>query len=319
MVASDYFYADVAMDGAGDFIVVWQSPENQDGSKAGVFGRRFDASSAPSGLEFQVNTFTMDDQRQPAVAMSPAGAFVVTWRSTGQDGDAYGVFARRFDSSGAAQATEFAVNLFTSSDQEHPAAAMGSQGNFIVAWDSFQDGSYRGIFARRFDSAGVSVGSEFQVNAFTINVQFTPQVAMNSDSFFLTWGSAGQDGDVNGVFGRRFAADGTALGTEFGVNTTTSGPQGVSSIAVNEAGHAVATWASVGQDGSGNAAIGQRYLSLAALDVDGNGSSDPLTDGLLVLRYLFGFRGATLINGAVGPNCLRCDSPSIEAYLAARV
>jgi hypothetical protein len=42
----------------------------------------------------------------------------------------------------------------------------------------------------------------------------------------------------------------------------------------------------------------------------------PLTDGLLILRYLFGFRGATLIGSAVGGGCARCDAPSIEAYIA---
>jgi hypothetical protein len=53
-----------------------------------------------------------------------------------------------------------------------------------------------------------------------------------------------------------------------------------------------------------------------ALDVDGNGIKDPLTDGLLTLRYLFGFRGATLITGATGPGCTRCTAVAIEAYLA---
>ena len=54
-----------------------------------------------------------------------------------------------------------------------------------------------------------------------------------------------------------------------------------------------------------------------ALDIDGNGVKSPLTDGLLALRYLFGFRGATLINGAVDTvNCTRCTAVAIEAYLA---
>ena len=30
-----------------------------------------------------------------------------------------------------------------------------------------------------------------------------------------------------------------------------------------------------------------------AYDIDGDGQSDPLTDGLLLLRYLFGFTGAS--------------------------
>ena len=51
------------------------------------------------------------------------------------------------------------------------------------------------------------------------------------------------------------------------------------------------------------------------IDVDGNGTADPLTDALLVLRYLFGFRGATLVDGAVAQDCSRCDAPTIEAYL----
>ncbi len=53
------------------------------------------------------------------------------------------------------------------------------------------------------------------------------------------------------------------------------------------------------------------------LDIDGDGGVEPLTDGLLILRSLFGFSGATLINGAVDlVNCTRCTAPAIEAYLA---
>ena len=53
----------------------------------------------------------------------------------------------------------------------------------------------------------------------------------------------------------------------------------------------------------------------ATLDVDGNGTTEPLTDGLLVLRFLFGFTGATLTTGAVGAGCTRCDAAAIVAYL----
>ena len=59
--------------------------------------------------------------------------------------------------------------------------------------------------------------------------------------------------------------------------------------------------------------------ALLLLDVDGDGSTQALTDGLLVVRYGFGFRGATLIASAIGPGCTRCDIASIEAYLAAHI
>jgi DNA-binding beta-propeller fold protein YncE len=53
-------------------------------------------------------------------------------------------------------------------------------------------------------------------------------------------------------------------------------------------------------------------------DIDGDGQHDALTDALLLLRYLFGFTGSTLITGAVDlTNCTRCTAPEIEAYIAA--
>ena len=55
---------------------------------------------------------------------------------------------------------------------------------------------------------------------------------------------------------------------------------------------------------------------MAELDVDGDGQVDALTDGLLLLRYMFGFRDAVLTAGAVDlVNCTRCTADDIEAYI----
>ena len=51
------------------------------------------------------------------------------------------------------------------------------------------------------------------------------------------------------------------------------------------------------------------------LDVDGNGQSDAPTDGLMVLRYLFGLRGDALITGAIGNNAARKTAQPIETYI----
>ena len=52
------------------------------------------------------------------------------------------------------------------------------------------------------------------------------------------------------------------------------------------------------------------------LDVDGDGEIDSLTDGLLLLRWGFGFRGEPLTQGAIDfTDCERCTAPEIEAYL----
>jgi hypothetical protein len=52
------------------------------------------------------------------------------------------------------------------------------------------------------------------------------------------------------------------------------------------------------------------------LDVDGNGQIDALTDGLLILRYLFGLEGDTLIAGVVAQDATRATSVEIQAHLA---
>lgn len=51
-------------------------------------------------------------------------------------------------------------------------------------------------------------------------------------------------------------------------------------------------------------------------DIDGNGEVKPLSDGLLTLRYLFGFRGDSLINKAIGNGATRTSSAQIEVYLS---
>ena len=53
----------------------------------------------------------------------------------------------------------------------------------------------------------------------------------------------------------------------------------------------------------------------AVLDVDGDGSSDALSDGVLIIRYLFGFSGSTLIDGAVSLNAERTSFSDVDAYL----
>ena len=59
--------------------------------------------------------------------------------------------------------------------------------------------------------------------------------------------------------------------------------------------------------------------AFSELDIDGDGESKPLTDGLLLIRYLFGFSGDSLISGAVGLEATRSSAEEIEAYISERV
>ena len=51
------------------------------------------------------------------------------------------------------------------------------------------------------------------------------------------------------------------------------------------------------------------------VDIDANGQIDALTDGLIILRYLFGLRGDALLAGVVAGNGGRDTASAIEAYV----
>jgi ferredoxin len=56
----------------------------------------------------------------------------------------------------------------------------------------------------------------------------------------------------------------------------------------------------------------------AQLDIDGDSESKPLTDGLLLIRYLFGFSGDSLVSGAIGSDARRSTAEAVEAYIKER-
>jgi hypothetical protein len=216
---------------------------------------------APRGAEFQVNVSTTDLQDAPVIAGDASGNFVVVWMDLDQDGDSYGVVGRRFDASGGALGPEFRVNAYTTSAQALPSVAADASGRFVVTWISVgQDGSYWGIFARRYDAAGESLGDEFRVNTYTLGFQDTPAVASDADGdFVVVWSGQLRDGSSYAVLGQRYDAMGVARGTEFVVNSYTTGSQGDPAVASDAIGNFVVVWSSLNQDGSGQGVFGQRF------------------------------------------------------------
>jgi hypothetical protein len=139
--------------------------------------------------------------------MDADGDFVVTWQSNTQDGSGYGVYGQRYNAAGVAQGSEFRVNTTTTAPQTSPSVALDADGDFIVTWSSNgQDGSGYGVYAQRYNAAGVAQGTEFLVNTFTANNQRFPSAAIDSSGdFVVTWQSNGQDGSSYGIYAQRYA------------------------------------------------------------------------------------------------------------------
>lgn len=106
----------------------------------------------------------------------------------------------------------------------------------------------------------VPAGPDFVVNSTTTNNQISPDIAMDADGdYVVVWAGLGQDGDGYGIFGQRFNSAGVAQGTEFQVNTYTSGNQVAPAVAMDPFGNFVVTWQSYFQDGNGYGVYAQRF------------------------------------------------------------
>jgi len=252
--------AAVAADTAGNFVVTWESRFLPGDNNYGIAARRFDATGAPLGTQFQVNTYTTTRQFEPAIAADGAGNFVVVWTGYQDYGSSKGIFAQRFSSAGAALGGEFQINTFMTATQAYPAVAADSAGNFLVAWQSlFQDGSGRGIFGRRYNSAGVAMGSEFQVNSYTTGDQVYPSVASDgTGDMVVVWNRYGE-----GVYGQRYDGSGLPLGGEFQANANTTYFAQYPAVGADSSGNFVVTWER--SDASGRGVFGRLF--------DGTGSA----------------------------------------------
>jgi cysteine-rich repeat protein len=151
------FHTSVSMAGDGSFVVVWES-EGQDTSYSGIYGRLMHADGTPVGPEFRINQVYLGDQMFPSMAMAPDGGFVVVWESEDQDGDGFGIFARRYDASGLPLGDEFQVNVHAQGDQDSVSVAMDARGRFVVVWASSSPPEQDGIYAQRFDASGNPLG-----------------------------------------------------------------------------------------------------------------------------------------------------------------
>ena len=214
--------------------------------------------------------------------MADSGDFVVVWTSgyygdvTTQDGSGPGIFGRQFAADGTPTSGDFQVNAFTTYGQYGPSIATRPNGDFVVVWYSAggEDGSGLTVLGRRFASSGAPLGSDFQVNTYTTRNQAVPSVASRANGdFVVAWQSRGQDplgqdGSFRGVFGQRFDRFGNAAGTEFQVNTYTTGDQVNPRVVSRPNGDFVVAWqsapqpnpaGSVGQDGSRAGVFGQQF------------------------------------------------------------
>jgi len=259
----------VAATSSDGFIVVWQNPL--------IRAQLLNSSGNLIGGEFQVNSHTGVSQGRVSVASVPSGGFIVAWHcfcstQVGSDSDGRSIQLRRFDSNGSAIGNQIQVNTYTTGDQRQPSVAVGPSAEFVVVWQSAgspeSDSDGYSIQGMRFDSSGVPMGTQFQVNSYTsgnqmlapVNTKAGFSVAVGpTGDFVVVWHSDGSDDTDNdgySVQGQMFSSGGTVIGGQFQINSLTTNDQRLASVAVGSTGDFVVVW-----DRSSFDIAGQRFSS----------------------------------------------------------
>ncbi|BDI17424.1 hypothetical protein ANSO36C_32260 [Nostoc cf. commune SO-36] len=211
--------------------------------------------------EFKVNTTVIGNQSNSTVAIDQNGNFVICWTSFDENGVG-GIYAQRYNNDGAPQGNQFKVNTLTTDNQSIPTAAMDANGNFIISWTNFaENGSSTGIYAQRYNSAGMPQGGEFKVNTDIDSIlDSTVAIAMNANgAFAISWSKLEVDGSDFEVYARLYDSTGMPQDVQFKVNKTFEDKQYYPTVAMNVDGGFIISWTSNLQDDSGNGIYAQRY------------------------------------------------------------
>ncbi len=277
---------DVAVLPNGNVIVVWASYNKAGaGSRLDVCGQLFSSAGKKVGGEFLVNQFTTFNQRTPIVTALASGGFAVAWVSEQQRSVApnFGtnttyytagttplpsvdIYARLFKTNASPVGNEFLVDTDTDPCAT-PQLATAADGSFLIAWAALDMAVLTNswdIYARPYTSAGVG-GAVVRVNTHTFGDQYAPKIAALNQEFFVVWTSLGQDGSREGVFGQYVHSDGTLIGGELLVNTTTLSRQLQPVVASDGTGQFVAIWTSYTGLDNGYDLSAQRYAEVNAV------------------------------------------------------
>lgn len=239
----DQVFPSAALKGSGGYIVFQDNITDGDG--AGISARRVDSSFSGALSPFRVNEVATGNQEKPQVSLLNDGGAVFVWQGGRQGYQS--IYARFLSANNTFLTGDILVNASTNGSKQNAVVATLTNGTVVVAWASFNQvssGSFQDVYLQRFSAAGQKLGTETLVNQTTPFNQRTPALAALSDGrFVMVWITEQQrfENSVD-VYARIFNASGSAVGSEFLVNSSTNVCANPS-VAAGSDGGFVITWA----------------------------------------------------------------------------
>ena len=252
-------HPDVAMDAAGNFVVVWATPIPTK-NLLRAYGRSYDAYGQPRGAEFVVFAGTEGSSLYPDVAMGDQGQFVAVWLQLFvNDASRNAIRGKRFDLAGNVLGVPFNVAStnsrgFLAGDMELAAAPSGAFAVIYPRWRETVNGSAAtGVFVQRFTAQGVARGDPQRASDSGV-VPFANEVGVDVDDdgdFVVVWIEQPTDGATPQLHVRLYAESGHALTRDRAFSFDDTGARN-STVAMDANGDFVVAFDGSGRDAYGN-------------------------------------------------------------------
>jgi hypothetical protein len=200
--APQALWPDVAIDGAGNFVVTWLRSGDTYNRPYGeyIMLRQHKADGTPCSEEIALTDDLNSRWYAPSIAGCADGRFVVTWAAGPFP---YDILAQTFDSACGPIAEASMVNTIVQGDQGHPCVTTNGQGDYLIVWDSHEPDGSCCVGGQVFTQDGTLPGDELLLSTQTGCLNWYPDVAMTSDGHYaVVWIGQEQDGRNYDVFAR---------------------------------------------------------------------------------------------------------------------
>lgn len=216
------------------------------GADPSVTYQEFNASGVKVGGEIGISTLgaTAD---QVSVARLDGGGVAATWIEF--TGTTFDIQMQRFTGANATVGSTVTVNTITALGQTEPDIAALGNGRFVVTWTDLSassvDVSGATIRMQIYNDNGAAVGGEILVPTnFNLDQKSSSVTGLGNGNFIVAWTDTGNglDANLSGSVAQMFNQDGVKIGSEFLLNTTTTGDQNVPSLTALPGGSFMAMW-----------------------------------------------------------------------------
>lgn len=231
----------VGVDNQMNFVIAWY--DSRESAHGDIYAQRFSSDGNPLGQNFRVTDDTCDAlSLNPAIAFDNLGNFIIVWHDN-RNGDE-DVFCQRYSSEGVAAGNNFRVNADTGNDDQYwPDCAFANDGSFIITWNYIRSSWDFDIIAQRFDSDGMPVGENFQVNTDLQDAHHSlPKIITDAEGGFKICWYDTRNSDYD-IYIQCYQSNGNPIGDNLLIDGNPPGThQWHPSITGDQAGNFILCW-----------------------------------------------------------------------------